>query len=149
MNYIINKRYLIILLLCFSLVSISVLNNYLMLHTNNNSINSGIALVNALYNVNDPLTLRNNHNKILCELVNNAVLNRISVQANGNRLFYTYYNLSGKNIKPIIKEATNSHIEFTLEIDGIEDKTLYGIWYKTKNKKIIEFNEAILLPFPS
>lgn len=146
MSYI--KRYFVVFLLCFCLIAISVLNGCLFMPKERNSLKLGVNLINALYNVNNPLSFKDTHNEILKPFVNDEILNRISVQINGNRLFYTYYGMENKKLKPIIKDATNSHIEFTLEVNGIEDNTLRAIWFKTENNKIVEFSEAILLPFP-
>lgn len=146
MSYI--KRYFVVFLLCFCLIAISVLNSCLFMPKERNSLKLGVDLINALYNVNNPLSFKDTHNEILKPFVNDEILNKISVQINGNRLFYTYYGMENKKLKPIIKDATNSYIEFTLEVNGIEDDTLRAIWFKTENNKIVEFSEAILLPFP-
>lgn len=109
----------------------------------------GVEFVNALYGSGGTLAdLKEGHTDKLLEVAIPEIVNRVSLETNGNRLEYTYYNIKDNDtLKPNIMTVTDRRIEFTLCVNGVDDNTLRGIWYRVKHGKISAFNEATLVPF--
>lgn len=141
-----NYNHIIRLSLCSFILSCSLFT-YLSCSKYISNRNLGRAFVNTLYNTSDVNLLKTKHTEDLLNVVVPEIANRVSLEENPNRLQYTYYNMEGKSIKPNYMISTDTFVQFTVKVNGMDDGIIRCIWFDCDRGKISKFSEAVLNPF--